>query len=388
VSTIAILIVDRSQSRAAKLAAALEPLGKLDWRWTDDPADAVSLLEDRADAVFADWDVIGGVDGVRAIGFRPGTPLIVISDGIAQHDVVACLRAGASDCVDRNHLARIRAALTEALEQHDCDAHGAIDLARYHELMRDLSRADKTRAEFVGNLSHELRTPLNVIIGYSDLLMDDAFGQLHVEQTKTIGRICKQARELLDLVNTTLELSRVEAGRIPLAVEPVDVAELVAEIAEETGVLAERKNIDVVRQVDASLTTPHTDPVKLKVVVKNLVTNALKFTERGTVRILGTDRNDGIELTVTDTGPGIPPHQVKTIFEAFQQGDTAVGQRGAGLGLHIVQRLLAILGGSISLETEVGVGSSFRVWIPNYRPEAEERHTAESNGKTGRVSAA
>lgn len=382
-SAITILIVDRSRSRAAKLATALEPLGEIDWQWTDNPADAVSLLENRTDAIFADWEVVGGVDGVRAIGFRPATPLIVTSGAIAQHDVVACLRAGASDCVDRTHLARIRAALAEALEQHDCDAHGSIDLARYHELMRDLSRADKTRAEFVGNLSHELRTPLNVIIGYSDLLIDDAFGSLNVEQSQTIGRICKQARELLDLVNTTLELSRVEAGRIPLAVEPVDVVELVAEIAEETGVLAERKNIDVVREVDASLTHPHTDPVKLKVVIKNLVTNALKFTERGTVRILGADHKDGIELIVADTGPGIPPHQIETIFEAFQQGDTAVGQRGAGLGLHIVQRLLAILGGSISLETQVGVGSSFRVWIPNHRPEAEERNTG-----TGRVSAA
>ncbi len=383
VTTTRLIFVERSRARAAELAEALEPVGRIEWEWTGNAQDARAMLSEDFDAVFADWDVLGGVDGVRAIGYRPRTPLIVTTEKIDQHDVVDCLRAGATDCVRRTHHTRIRAALSEALERHDCKTEGTIDEARYHELMRDLSRADRRRSEFVGNLSHELRTPLNVIMGYSDLLLDDAFGPLNDEQTQTITRICKQARELLDLVNTTLELSRVEAGRIPLDVEPVDLAELLAEIAEETNVLAERKNIEVLRELPEDIAQPETDPVKLKIIAKNLITNALKFTETGSVRIVARERDRGVEIAVIDTGPGIPEHQLETIFEAFEQGDSAKGQRGAGLGLHIVQRLLAILGGTVELETCLGEGSTFRVWIPLQRPVAEDEE-----GRSGRVSAA
>lgn len=363
--TIRVIFVDRSRSRAKELATALAPLGKIVWDWAATPGDTAGCLDGAPpDAIVADWDVLGGIDGVRSIGFRPAAPLIVATGEIAQDDVVACLKAGAADCVQRGNRNRLRAAVAEGLEQVAIERGGAIDGARYRQLAQDLARAEKARAEFVGNLSHELRTPLNVIIGYSDMLLEKAFGGLTEDQGSTIGKIHRQARELLDLVNTTLELSRVEAGRIPLQVEPVDVAALVAEIEEETRVLRSGKAVELQRDFPARLRQPRTDPIKLRVIVKNLVTNALKFTERGRVCITARDVDDGIEVTVTDTGPGIADHQRKTIFDPFQQGDTARGQRGAGLGLHIVQRLLTVLGGNVSLESELGKGSAFRIWIP------------------------
>ncbi len=373
--TIRVMVIAQTRARAVRLADSLAPLGEVDWDWTANPGEAGSRLANAAlDAIIADWEVLSGVEGVRKVGFRPGTPLIVTTGKIAQEEIVACLKAGAADCVRRTNLTRVRAAVGEALENADFEKDGPVQDARYRELMQDLARSEKTRAEFVSNLSHELRTPLNVIIGYSDMLLDDAFGALAADPGQAIGKIRRQARELLDLVNTTLELSRVEAGRIPLEVEPVDVAALVSEIEEETAVLIDGKDVLLVRDLPEKITQPNTDPIKLRVIVKNLVTNAMKFTERGSVRISGRDINDGIELAVSDTGPGIPLDQRQSIFEAFQQGDSARGQRGAGLGLHIVSRLLAVLGGTIALESEVGVGSEFRIWIPLVREQSTRGH--------------
>jgi signal transduction histidine kinase len=379
---IRVILIDRTRARAARLAEALESLGDVAWEWIGNTDDAVDhLASSPADAVLADWDVVGGADGVRDVGFRPGTPLIVVSSRITQEEVVACLKAGAADCVRRTNRTRVRAALAEAIELAEFEKDGPVDEARYRELIRDLARAERARADFVGNLSHELRTPLNVIIGYSDMLLDEAFGSVAPEPGQAIGKIRRQARELLDLVNTTLELSRVEAGRIPLEVEPVDVSALIGEIEDETSVLIDGKDVRVERHVPDDLSKPTTDPVKLRVILKNLVTNAMKFTDHGLVRISGRDRDGGIELAVTDTGPGIPIDQRHAIFEAFQQGDTARGRRGAGLGLHIVTRLLAVLDGTITLESEVGKGSEFRVWIPLARSQVDPHHRAIASSR-------
>lgn len=380
-----VILIDRTRARAARLAEALESLGEVAWDWIGNTDEAIDHLASApADAILADWETVGGVDGVRDVGFRPGTPLIVVGDKISQEEVVACLKAGAADCVRRTNRTRVRAALTEAIELAEFEKDGPVDEARYRELIRDLARAERVRADFVGNLSHELRTPLNVIIGYSDMLLEDAFGSVAAEPGQAIGKIRRQARELLDLVNTTLELSRIEAGRIPLEVEPVDVSALIGEIEDETSILIDGKDVRVERDVPDDISKPTTDPVKLRVILKNLVTNAMKFTDEGMVRISGRDCDGGIEIAVTDTGPGIPIEQRQSIFEAFQQGDTARGRRGAGLGLHIVKRLLAVLDGTITLDSEVGKGSEFRIWIPLVRGQVDHsrRPTASSRPRS------
>ncbi len=233
-------------------------------------------------------------------------------------------------------------------------------------LVEELDRANHVKADFVASMSHELRTPLNVIIGYSDLLVDQMFGELTPEQQETVRRIGEQGRELLELVNTTLDMSRLESGRIPLSLQEVDLVNLCAEIELEAQLVRRNAALEVAWQVGPDVPQLWTDAVKLKVVIKNLLLNAIKFTDEGGVLVRAAARDGGVEIAVSDSGIGIAPEMIPRIFEAFRQGDHGTQRRGGvGLGLHIVRRLLDMLGGSIDVESEPERGSTFRVWVPS-----------------------
>jgi signal transduction histidine kinase len=232
-------------------------------------------------------------------------------------------------------------------------------------LVEELDRASRVKADFVASMSHELRTPLNVIIGYSDLLVDQVFGELAPEQRETVRRIGEQGRELLDLVNTTLEMSRIDSGRVPLALREVDLVDLLAEIDLEAQLVRRNAALDLRWHVTPPVPRLWTDPVKLKVIIKNLLLNALKFTDEGGVLVHAESRDGGVEIAVSDTGIGIAPEMIPRMFEAFRQGDHGAARRGGvGLGLHIVRRLLDVLGGTIDVESEPQRGSTFRIWLP------------------------
>jgi len=234
-------------------------------------------------------------------------------------------------------------------------------------LVEELERANRLKSDFVATMSHELRSPLNVIIGYNDLTLEGAFGDLTQEQRETLDRVRRSAHELLELINTTLSLSRLDTDRQPLDVREVVIADLVGELDAETREAQQRKpNVRMVWEMPSDLPQLHTDPVKLKVVLKNLVANAMKFTEEGTVTLRAAPHDGGVQFDVTDTGIGIPLEARKVIFEPFRQADSSTTRRygGVGLGLYIVRRLLDLLGGRVTAESEVGLGSTFSVWVP------------------------
>lgn len=237
----------------------------------------------------------------------------------------------------------------------------------------ELARVNRLKSEFVATMSHELRTPLNVILGYTDLLADGAFGPINDEQKDTLARLYTNACVLRDLIHETLDLSRLEAGELHLDLEPVDPGDLLRELRQEARPIRPRPGVTVTWNIPAHLPTLRTDPVKLKVVVKNLVDNAIKFTEAGTVTVAAAASDDGIEITVADTGPGISPAALPVIFEAFRQVDGSWTRRhgGVGLGLYIVRRMLEVLGGQITVESLVGQGSTFRVHMPAAAPAAQ-----------------
>jgi signal transduction histidine kinase len=228
--------------------------------------------------------------------------------------------------------------------------------------------ADRLKSEFLATMSHELRTPLNVILGYTDMLLEGGVGVLSLPQRDILQRIERNSRVLFELISMVLDLNRLEAGRLPVDVKEVQVPEVLAELKAEMQGLCDQSGLSWVWQVVAGLPSLHTDPGKLKVVVKNLLSNAAKFTTEGGITVAVEEQRGGVELRVTDTGIGIPVDAQALIFEPFRQvdGSDTRPYTGSGLGLHIVKRLLEVLGGTITVESVVGQGSTFRVWLPRH----------------------
>ncbi len=255
-------------------------------------------------------------------------------------------------------------------------ARGTAQLAslalEHARVVEELERANRIKSEFVATISHELRTPLNVVMGYTDLLIDGTFGSLNPEQGDTLRRVSARARGLLELINATLDLSRLEAGRIALDAESVEIAQLLGTLETEVHEWQTKPELNVVWDIPKGLPSLWTDGAKLKVVLKNLIGNAVKFTDHGSVTVTARALDHGVEFSVADTGIGIAPEAMPIVFEAFRQGDSSSTRRygGVGLGLYIVRRLLELLGGTITLESEVGRGSRFRIWIPQRAPDA------------------
>jgi signal transduction histidine kinase len=233
-------------------------------------------------------------------------------------------------------------------------------------LLEQAESANRLKSDFLATVSHELRTPLHIIMGYKDLLLEKVFGPLTLEQTDILRRLERSAQELLELITTTLEVGRIEAGRLPVEYKKVTIEALLTEVEAETRALQQQTSLQFVWEVAPNLPPLITDPAKLKVVLKNLIGNAVKFTEAGRVTVGAQPKREGLELWVRDTGPGIAPDMLPWIFEAFRQGDQTMTRRygGVGLGLYIVRRLLDLLGGAIAVESRLGQGSTFRVWLP------------------------
>src|SRR5262249_43307939 len=242
--------------------------------------------------------------------------------------------------------------------------------ARMEEELRQAKEtaeaASRTKSEFLATMSHELRTPLGIILGYTEMLLEEDGGQLGERQPDYLRRIERSARELLDLITAVLDLSRLEAGRLPLLTQETRVAALLQEVRADTQPLQEQSHLAFVWEVEQPLPLLYTDAGKLKVVLKNLIGNAAKFTKAGSITVAARNCKAGVEFRVSDTGIGIPQEALEAIFEPFRQiEDSATRQSGGtGLGLHIVKRLLEVLGGSITVESELGRGSTFCVWLP------------------------
>ncbi len=287
-----------------------------------------------------------GVTGQLCMALRRGREIIGIQVGMVRH-VVEPFSA------QQWRIARGLAQLASLVLAHS-------------RVVEELERASRLKSEFVATMSHELRTPLNVILGYSDLLLDGTFGALTGEQAETMRHVEKNARDLLELINATLDLSRLESGREPLNLGDVYVPDLVAEIDGEIHGFRQRPEVKFVWDLGADLPHLYTDQLKLKVVIKNLIGNAMKFTARGTVTVAINAAENGVAVSVSDTGVGIAADALPIIFEPFRQADSSMTRRfgGVGLGLYIVKRLLEMLGGTIAVDSVVGRGSTFRVWLP------------------------
>jgi signal transduction histidine kinase len=229
-------------------------------------------------------------------------------------------------------------------------------------LVEELERASHLKSEFVSTMSHELRTPLNVILGYTDMLADALESGEHATMLASIRH---SSLELLEMIEATLDLNRLAAGKDMPQFEHVWMLELWDELRLEFAALPCKESV-ALRWEPAGLDTLITDRRKLKMIVKNLVGNALKFTSAGVVETRCVCDDAGAVISVRDTGIGIAPEQVPHIFDMFRQVDSSDRRSysGAGLGLYIVHRLVDQLGGTIVVDSIPGQGSTFRVTLP------------------------
>ena len=243
-------------------------------------------------------------------------------------------------------------------------------LALYAELDEKadtLRRADEMKSRFLSNMSHEFRTPLNSMLALSRLLLEDAERPLTAEQRRQVGYVRKAAEDLTELVNDLLDLAKVEAGKIVVRAADFDVADLFAALRGMLRPLLLNESIELVFDDPQDLPPMHTDEAKVSQILRNLLSNALKFTERGEIRVRARQIDDAsIEFSVADTGIGIAPEDQQRIFEEFGQIENPVQRRvrGTGLGLPLVRRLATLLGGRVTVESTPGIGSTFRASIP------------------------
>jgi signal transduction histidine kinase/DNA-binding response OmpR family regulator len=249
----------------------------------------------------------------------------------------------------------------------------------------ELERASKFKDQFLSTMSHELRTPLNAVLGFSDLLTEERYGPLNDRQRRYISHIHTGGKHLLRLINDILDLSKIEAGRLQLAIESVPVRTSFAEVADVMRPLAEKKSHSLVVNTPKELSV-RADAVRFKQVLMNLIGNAIKFTpEGGTIELAARQLGEVVRVEVRDSGPGISPDEQQRIFEAFYRSNqTEKSVEGTGLGLAITKRLVELHGGHLGLESQQGLGSCFYFTLPRVPGfEAETVRTTGSVLKTG-----
>ena len=234
------------------------------------------------------------------------------------------------------------------------------------EKSRQLAIASQHKSQFLANMSHELRTPLNAILGYTELILDNIYGETPDKMREVLDRLQANGKHLLGLINDVLDLSKIEAGELTLDLADYSLREVVQTVFTAVELLATGKKLALTIDVAPNLPRGHGDERRLVQVLLNLVGNAIKFTDNGEVAIKATMSDGSFTVAVRDTGPGIAPPDQDKIFGEFQQADNSATKRkgGTGLGLSIAKRIIAMHGGRIWVELDVGNGSTFAFTIP------------------------
>ncbi len=228
--------------------------------------------------------------------------------------------------------------------------------------------ADRLKSAFLATMSHELRTPLNSIIGFTGILLQGLAGDLNAEQRKQLGMVQASSRHLLALINDVLDISKIEAGQLALSFAKFELKSSILKMVKLVSPMAEKKGIDLKLDMAEDAIEVTSDRRRMEQIILNLLNNAVKFTERGCIRISCRTDDDHCHLSVSDTGIGIRPEDISGLFQPFHQIDTGLARKreGTGLGLSICKKLIVMMNGAIDVESRWGQGSTFTIRFPKH----------------------
>lgn len=392
-----ILVIDDDAVDRMAVRRALDKAGLgFDLTEAEDGASAISTLGHHAfDCIFVDYFLPdqNGLSLVKQLQrLEVSAPCVVLTGQGDEQVAVDVMKAGAADYLSKTRIDPMTLArsVRSAIRVHRAEQVASaankklqatnLQLRKQNEELAEqrlqieeqnqkLQQASRLKSEFIATISHELRTPMNAIMGFSQLLLRQYPDPLSEQQLDMVQRIFDNSQNLLSMVNEVLDFSKIEANRFEIHPENFDLSSIVMSTVQQLQALALDKGITLDTEIQETLQSmPVTnDPECLRRILVNLISNAIKFTEKGHVAVrvdlMGAEQ---VAITVQDTGMGIPTEQLATIFEPFRQADQTItrSQSGTGLGLAITDALVQAMQGTISVTSQPGVGSEFRVCLP------------------------
>ncbi len=406
--TLKVLIVDDDEVDRMTIQRALRSReSPLAFTEATSCATAMAALQTypRFDCLFLDYRLPDGnglefIQQLRNAGVR--LPVIVLTGQGDEEVAVELMKAGASDYLTKSKISadtlprllhnavRLHRSEMETERAYQMLRHTNELLTRQNEKLLEqqqkiqmqnlqLLEASRLKSEFLATMSHELRTPLNAIIGFSQILLRRK-QSLDAKQADMVGRILGNGKHLLELISDILDFSKIEAGRLELSVETLDIKQLIENTVYDLQSLAEQKQLPLTIEMDLYDPQIVNDRHRLRQVLINLLSNAIKFTDTGAVKILVTEPSpQAIAITIQDTGVGIETTQLPSIFEPFRQVDQSTSRRysGSGLGLAITASLVHMMGGQITVKSEINRGTEFCVTLPRHSQDVTNATVAD-----------